>query len=271
MASEGSWPVASRLVWSSSNGHLPVANVHGLPPRGGSTWPLRGGVTHPCCAPAPTRPATYEVRTFRICRDKDVAASAPRYTYSLADVQEDFVETQWTADAKLSYKRSADAFVEALRDHVQRNLERSGHETEMGAYMASVVRLSDAASAYNEAEFDWCGSFPLALDSDDDYSQEEDDEERESGDVLSLIGRWDFRVTDEKEVLRAGRKAYRRAWPNESKEDAKRRVQDLESAAAEVMHANGLAGLEQVEGMQLERWSNSFSVKDEAAMDTRDF
>ncbi len=174
-------------------------------------------------------------------------------------------------DAKQSYARNAEALIEALQEHVQLSLARSGHESELSAYLESVMRLRDAAGAYNESEFDWCGSFPLALDSDADDFEEEDDEESESGDVLSLTGRWDFRVTDEKKVLRAGRQAYRRAWPEESKKDAKHRVQDLESAAAEVMHADGLAGLERVDGMYLERWTNSFSVADAGVTDTGEF
>jgi len=184
--------------------------------------------------------------------------------YSVDHVDDDAVETQWTRAARHSYTTRAEAFIEALRDHVQLNLGRSGHEREISAYMTSVMRLRDMAAAYNESEFDWCGSFPLALDSDDEDFDGEDDEERASGDVLSLTGRWDFRIADEKKVLRAGRKAYRRAWPEESQKDAKRRVRDLESAAAEVMHVDGLAGLEKVQGMSLERWSYSFTVQDAA-------
>jgi len=204
------------------------------------------------------------------CRVDDVGELAAPPTYNLADVDEDLVETPWSQDAKRSYQACAEAFIDALRDHVRRNLERSGHENEIGAYLESAMRLRDVADGFNESEFDWCGSLPLALDSDDDDIEEEDHEERGSGDVLSLIGRWDFRVTDEKKVLRAGRRAYRRAWPRESKKDAKHRVRDLESAAAEVMHAAGLAGLDEVEGMCLERWSNSFVVQDATATDMLD-
>ncbi|OFE18872.1 hypothetical protein BA895_01495 [Humibacillus sp. DSM 29435] len=143
----------------------------------------------------------------------------------------------------------------------------------MAAYIGSARQLTAAAGALNDAEFDWCGSFPLALDTEDSDSEsdfEDDHGEGEPVDMLAFVGRWDFRVTDEKAVLRSGRRAYRRAWPKDSKKDAQHRVYNMESAASEILHAHGLAGLEAAKGMSLERWVNTFVALPAGASDTFD-
>ena len=66
-------------------------------------------------------------------------------------------------------------------------------------------------------------------------------------------GHWDFRITDEDAVLAARRAAYLRTWPDDTQEDAEIRVQQVAGAAAELEHAEGLTGLNNVAGLQLQR------------------
>lgn len=73
-----------------------------------------------------------------------------------------------------------------------------------------------------------------------------------------------------KALLRSGRRAYRRAWPRESKKDAQHRVYSMQSAANEILRADGLAGLEAAKGMSLERWVNTFVALPAGASDTFD-
>lgn len=198
---------------------------------------------------------------------------------TVCDMDEDqYRETQWTAEAKQAYERRAEDLVEALRAHVKANLTRSGRQKEFKAYFESGEALLDATREFNEAEFDWCGSFPLALrpdeDDDDDDEDEEWEDQDESGSILSVVGRWDFRITDEPAAIASGRNAYLRAWPDDINEDAEARVQLIGDAAAELMHADGLRGLEDADGMSLERNVTSFFVhegEDDEAFNTDPF
>lgn len=183
-------------------------------------------------------------------------------TGTVCPVSEDeYEDTQWTDKAKQAYERRADELMEALRAHLAANLNRRGRQKEFGAYFESAESLMDATRAFNEAEFDWCGSFPLGLrpDEDDDEDEEWEDQD-ESGSILSVVGRWDFRITDEAAVIAAGRSAYLRAWPDDTHEDAEHRVQQVSDAAAELTHADGLSRLEDVDGLSLHRDVTGFFV-----------
>ena len=176
--------------------------------------------------------------------------------------EDDYEETQWTDKAKQDYQERADGLIDALRAHVSANLTRAGRQKELGPYFESADDLMKATRAFNEAEFDWCGSFPLGLRPDEDDEDEDELEEQPEavGDVLTLLGRWDFRVTDEAAAVAAGRRAYLAAWTDDTEEDAESRVQHVDDAAAELMHAHGLAGLENAEGLSLERDATAFMI-----------
>ncbi|MDO8145641.1 MULTISPECIES: hypothetical protein [unclassified Isoptericola] len=174
---------------------------------------------------------------------------------------EDYVETQYSEAAKDEYRRRADEFVAALREHVELVLTRKGREREIPEYFGSTTNLENAAEAFNDAEFEWCGSFPLALAStedDDDDLDEEEEPERPLNPVVTMVGRWDFRVTDEDALIESGRAAYLDAWPDEDREDAEARVRSLVAAAAEVSHRGGPGALEMADGLEPERATFEF-------------
>lgn len=166
--------------------------------------------------------------------------------------EDEYRDIQWTAEAKQAHQRRADELVEALRVHLTANLERRGRQKEFGAYFESAEALMDATRAFNEAEFDWCGSFPLGLRPDEDEDEEWEDQE-ESGSILSVVGRWDFRITDAAAVIAAGRCAYLSTWPDDTQEDAEHRVQQVSDAAMELTHGDGLNGLEEADELSLHR------------------
>jgi hypothetical protein len=47
-------------------------------------------------------------------------------------------------------------------------------------------------------------------------------------------------------------------WSDDTDEDSSIRVQEVRDAAAELMHAGGLAGLENADGLRLERDATAF-------------
>lgn len=162
-------------------------------------------------------------------------------------------ETQWSDAARERYVRCADDLIAALRAHFALTIERSGRQRDLGPYFSSSEALEKAAEAFNESEFDWCGSSPLSLtDEGIEESDDEDEPEEPAGAeaVLSGLFRWDFTVTDEAAVVGAGRDAYRRLWPSDTDEDAVLAVPDVVRAASEIVHAGEWSGLENAPGLE---------------------
>ena len=179
-------------------------------------------------------------------------------------MDDDYEDTQWTDAARRAYESRARELIEALQAHLSVNLTRSGRQKELQPYFESADRVMAFARAFNEAEFDWCGSFALDLRSDAEDGEDEEalDDEPVGGEILSVVGRWDYRITDEDAVLAAGRAAYLRAWPDDTQEDAEIRVQQVSDAAAELEHAGGLTELDNAAGLQRHRSVISLVVHD---------
>ncbi len=179
------------------------------------------------------------------------------------DQDDEYVETQYTDASRDAYVRRAEELVAALWAHVDVVLSQKGLEREMPRYWESVTGLTDAASAFNEAEFDWCGSFPLPLVAPDGVDEEESEEPGPGfGGVVTLLGRWDFRVTDEAALVEAGRSAYLRSWPDQEREDAELRVQSVIEAVAEASHAGEPTVLEAIDGLEPVRAAINFILHD---------
>jgi hypothetical protein len=161
------------------------------------------------------------------------------------------LDSQWSDAARERYLRRTEDLIAALRAHSAQVIERRGRERELQPYFSSIEALEKAAAEFNEAEFDWCGSTPLSLmDDDTDEFDDEDEDDEASGPVLSGLFRWDFTVTDEAAVIAAGRDAFRRAWPTNTDEDAALAVPDITRAAAEIVHVEDAAGLENTPGLE---------------------
>ena len=80
--------------------------------------------------------------------------------------------------------------------------------------------------------------------------------------VLTAVGRWDFHITDTDAVVAAGRAAYTKVWPDDTPEDAQERVQDPESAASAIVHADGWSALSSTSGLLLKRDVTQFITHD---------
>jgi hypothetical protein len=211
-------------------------------------------------------------------------------------VDEDFAEIQWTAPAAEAYRRQATELIAAVQHHLDLTLGREGQDVESEPYFDSCQDLRHAVEAFSEAEFNWCGSMPLALqddwDEDEDYEEEdeeeydevaedgdpdeyqggeeanedgeaeegentdEDDGHEEDGDdtgILSVVGRWDFHITDADALIAAGRGAYRTDWPDDSGQEAGIRVGDAGQAALQLVHVGGVSRLLEAPGLEHDR------------------
>ncbi|GGB80090.1 hypothetical protein N798_01065 [Knoellia flava TL1] len=171
-------------------------------------------------------------------------------------------ETQWTDAARESYAASAEALIAEIRRHVELTTGREGRQRELGPWFESAEEVHEAAVAFTHAELDWCGStsIKVRIDEDDwDDDEDDDEEDEEVGDVLSVVGRWDFRVTDPEAFVEAGRRAYAEAWPDDTAEDAEIAVPDVGAAVAALMHPPTLDQLEGAEGLDMAMvWAETY-------------
>lgn len=181
-------------------------------------------------------------------------------------------ETQWTDAARERYAASAEALISEIRRHVELTAGREGRQRELGPWFESAEDVHDAVVAFTDAEFDWCGStsIKVRVDEDDDWDDDEEDEDEEVGDVLSVVGRWDFRVTDPEAFLSAGRRAYAETWPDDTAEDAEIAVQTPHNVVSELLHGRGLDRLEAAPGIESSQYWFDSLVHDGSETDEED-
>ena len=91
---------------------------------------------------------------------------------------------------------------------------------------------------------------PVPAAAQADATDDEDDDESDAGDVLTVVGRWDYRIVDEDAAVAAGRAAYSRVWPDDTEEDATAAVTDAVSAAREIAHGDNWDALESTPGLE---------------------
>lgn len=164
------------------------------------------------------------------------------------DEDDDFAP--WTPDGADQLLRAAEALVEALRTHAAAVAGLRG-DGESGEVVAAGERLVPALLGYADAQFQYTGSgFPLGIvhEFDDDDSDEVVDEGPVAG--VSVLRRDDYVVDKETAVLKAGRKAYRRMWPEDDAAAATADVTHLGRALYLIAHADGWDGLRQVKGLR---------------------
>jgi hypothetical protein len=220
-------------------------------------------------------------------------------------MDEDLAEL-WTASAAEAYRRQATGLIAAVQHHLDLTLGREGQDVESQPYIDSCQDLRHAVEAFSEAEFDWCGSAPLALQDDEDEDEDDDfeddfgvdddfevdddleedggeeydedgGEEYDEGDeseddegtdeptddghevdgngtgVLSVLGRWDFNITDADALMAAGRQACRTERPHDADQNVDARIGDAGQAALELVYVGGMSALLEAPGLEHDR------------------
>ncbi len=165
------------------------------------------------------------------------------------DEDDDF--TPWTPEGAARLLQAADVLVEAIRTHASSVTGLRGDEQSADLFAAG-AQLRPAVLAYADAQFDYTGTgFPLGIvhQFDDD---EEDGDDVDAGPVagVSVLRRNDYVVSNEAAVMKAGRKAFRRVWPEEDAAAAAADVTHLGRALYQIAHADGWDSLEQVKGLE---------------------
>jgi len=158
---------------------------------------------------------------------------------------EQFFSTE-TRDALAEASRK---LAERLQAHTEALLAMTGDE-EQASLHAQNAALEELVEDWNDAVFEHTGTAPLLLD---DAVDEEDDEETEQDQVISVVSRFDLRVVDLDALLDAGRAAQER-HPAELDETAEQEpVDSAEQAIYEISREVGeawfeLPGIEMVAG-----------------------
>lgn len=182
-------------------------------------------------------------------------------------------DTQWTDEARESFRTAAATLVEAVRRHSAALLEMTGADADAEAIAEAGAWLEDAATVYADRQFEFTGTVPpIGLD-EEDYSYDEDlydyeDEDEEEEDVeedvevdvvedfdeddepaakLTVLHRIDFVVTDESAVLLAGKEAYAESDDGDDEEPVD--IDDLGGALQHIQQAGGIEALADTPGL----------------------
>jgi hypothetical protein len=196
-------------------------------------------------------------------------------------------DTQWTDEARESFRTAASELAEAIGRHSAALLEMSGTDADAEAIAEAGEALEDAATAYADKQYEFTGTVPpLGLDEEDDYSYDDgvsdelddsdEDDLAEADDVdlddvdldedaedevdieesdepaakLTVLHRVDFVVTDEPAVIQAGKEAYVESYDDEADDvEEPGDVADLSAALQQIQQAGGIEALADTPGL----------------------
>lgn len=155
---------------------------------------------------------------------------------------------RWSDEAKDAFVRAADALSSALRTHAVA-VAAAGSDSDVATIEAAKHALAEALETYDEAQYDYSGTFPPFA-----IIEEDGDEDEEGGhahdhdhsaaaiadqDVsgVTILQRMDYRVTDPRAVIAAGKVAQQL-----SDGEIEGPVTGLGDALYALAHSNGLGG-----------------------------
>ncbi|MBM6402460.1 hypothetical protein [Phycicoccus sonneratiae] len=175
---------------------------------------------------------------------------------------------QWSAAAREVLLARAAQLRSAVDEHVELVERLSGRQRELPDLFTANDALRSAAAAFDDAAFDLTGTAPLGLETwDDDDEDDEDwgedgDPFAEGGTVVTVVGRWDYLVTDAAAVMEAGRESYLAHWTDDTEDDAGFRVQDVRTAVEEIMHGDVVHRLDESPGLLQRRFATTVITHD---------
>jgi hypothetical protein len=158
-------------------------------------------------------------------------------------------EQFFSADTRAALAEASQKLAERLQAHTEALLAMTGDEDTSELFEHNAA-LEGVVEDWNEAVFEHTGTTPLLLDEVDD---DEDEEDVEPDQVISVVSRFDLRVVDLDALLEAGRAAQER-HPAELDESGEREpVDSAEQAIYEISREVGeawfeLPGIEMVAG-----------------------
>lgn len=168
----------------------------------------------------------------------------------MTDAQTDEIE-QFSAASREQLEERAAALTAALERHTAALLRLAGGSSEVTTVFALNDEVRASVSAWDDAVFDHTGTFPVAVEADEEDEDEPDDDEPGAEDdrptaadgpvPISVVSRWDLEVIDTPALLTAARAAHRRHDPSESEADAEAQLgpDAVAQALYAVVHEHG--------------------------------
>jgi hypothetical protein len=158
------------------------------------------------------------------------------------------VEQFFSVETREALAEASRKLAQRLQAHTEALLAMTGEEEQSALYEQNVA-LEELVEEWNDAVFEHTGTTPLLLDD----SEDEDDEEVEQDQVISVVSRFDLRVVDLDALLEAGRAAQERHPAELDESDEKEPVDSAEQAIYEISREVGeawfeLPGIEMVAG-----------------------
>gem|GEM_PF-3537428 len=155
------------------------------------------------------------------------------------------------------YRARARELTEALAEHVAL-VDRGSVGGSADGWAASAGALRAAVDAFSQAERALRGSSPLdtagpggpADEEDDGVAWPVPDASLEEAPVVTVLGRWDYVVTDAAALVQHGRAAHLAVHPRDDHEDAVLRVPSVTAAVDAVLRGPVLEALEEAPGLE---------------------
>jgi hypothetical protein len=166
------------------------------------------------------------------------------------DLDDNTLETQWTPAARERFITAGRSMVESLEKQI-RLVESADAQSDDEFLNSSSSGVEIAAIEYADAYFDFSGLWhPFGFLESFDQNDEVDDENEttERGDLVSVLLRADFRVSDEGVILAGGRRSYQE-HSGEDMAAATRKI-GLGAAIHQLIHAHGLESLNRTDGLE---------------------
>jgi hypothetical protein len=156
-------------------------------------------------------------------------------------------EQFFSAETRAALAEASRKLAERLQAHTDALLAMTGEEDNATLFDHNAA-LEGVVEDWNDAVFEHTGTTPLLLDD----SVEDEDDEEEPDQVISVVSRFDLRVVDLDALLEAGRAAQER-HPAELDESEQEPVDTAEQAIYEISREVGeawfeLPGIEMVAG-----------------------
>jgi hypothetical protein len=148
-------------------------------------------------------------------------------------------EQFFSAETREALATASRRLAERLQAHTEALLAMTGEEEHSTLYEHNAA-LEGLVEDWNDAVFEHTGTIALVLDEPDDEDDRDDEPEEElETDVISVVSRIDLALADPDELLREGRAAYSRLWPDETEEDLAVAVPDAGQALYALAHEAG--------------------------------
>jgi len=165
------------------------------------------------------------------------------------DVDDDTLDTQWTPASRARFVAAGRSLLESIEKQILL-MESADVRTDDESVNSRSRGVEVAAIEYAEAYFDFSGHwhpFGFLESFEQDDIDGDEDEPSESAEVVSVLVRADFGVSDEEAVLDAGRRSYQ----EHSGEDMAAATNKIGLGAAihQLIHAHGLEALSRTDGL----------------------